>query len=267
MIQYQRLLRLVLEQGTPKEDRTGTGTLSVFGAQERFDLRDSFPLLTTKKLHLRSIIHELLWFLKGDTNVGYLHEQNVTIWDEWADANGDLGPVYGAQWRSWNKPQSAGGGTIDQIARLIEDLKKNPDSRRHIVSAWNPGEIDQMALAPCHALFQFYVANGELSCQLYQRSADLFLGVPFNIASYALLTLMVAQVCGLKPKEFIHTFGDLHLYTNHLDQARLQLTRETRPLPRMLLNPEVKTLEDFRYEDFTLEGYDPHPAIKAPIAI
>ena len=267
MIQYQRLLRLVLEQGTPKEDRTGTGTLSVFGAQERFDLRDSFPLLTTKKLHLRSIIHELLWFLKGDTNVGYLHEQNVTIWDEWADANGDLGPVYGAQWRSWNKPQSAGGGTVDQIARLIEDLKKNPDSRRHIVSAWNPGEIDQMALAPCHALFQFYVANGELSCQLYQRSADLFLGVPFNIASYALLTLMVAQVCGLKPKEFIHTFGDLHLYTNHLEQARLQLTRETRPLPRMLLNPEVKTLEDFCYEDFTLEAYDPHPAIKAPIAV
>lgn len=264
MIQYQRLLRLVLDHGTPKEDRTGTGTLSVFGAQERFDLRESFPLLTTKKLHLRSIIHELLWFLKGDTNVGYLHEQNVTIWDEWADANGDLGPVYGAQWRSWRKPD---GGTIDQIARLIEDLKKNPDSRRHIVSAWNPGEIDQMALAPCHALFQFYVANGELSCQLYQRSADLFLGVPFNIASYALLTLMVAQVCDLKPKEFIHTFGDLHLYTNHLEQARLQLTRETRPLPRMLLNPEVKTLEDFRYEDFTLEAYDPHPAIKAPIAV
>jgi thymidylate synthase len=264
MIQYQRLLRLVLDHGTPKEDRTGTGTLSVFGAQERFDLREGFPLLTTKKLHLRSIIHELLWFLKGDTNVGYLHEHQVTIWDEWANANGDLGPVYGAQWRSWRKPD---GGTVDQIARLIADLKKNPDSRRHIVSAWNPGEIEQMALAPCHALFQFYVAGGELSCQLYQRSADLFLGVPFNIASYALLTLMVAQVCELKPKEFIHTFGDLHLYTNHLEQARLQLTRETRPLPQMLLNPGVKNLEDFRFEDFTLEGYDPHPAIKAPIAV
>jgi thymidylate synthase len=264
MFQYHRLLRLVLEQGRAKEDRTGTGTLSVFGAQERFDLTESFPLLTTKKLHLRSIIHELLWFLKGETNVGYLHEQNVTIWDEWADANGDLGPVYGAQWRSWNKPD---GGTVDQIARLIEDLKKNPDSRRHIVSAWNPGEIDKMALAPCHALFQFYVADGELSCQLYQRSADLFLGVPFNIASYALLTLMMAQVCGLKPKEFIHTFGDLHLYTNHLEQAREQLSREPRPLPRMLLNPEVKNLEDFRFEDFTLEGYDPYPAIKAPIAV
>jgi len=264
MIQYQRLLRLVLDHGTPKEDRTGTGTLSVFGAQERFDLREGFPLLTTKKLHLRSIIHELLWFLKGDTNVGYLHEHQVTIWDEWANANGDLGPVYGAQWRSWRKPD---GGTVDQIARLIADLKKNPDSRRHIVSAWNPGEIEQMALAPCHALFQFYVAGGELSCQLYQRSADLFLGVPFNIASYALLTLMVAQVCELKPKEFIHTFGDLHLYTNHLEQARLQLTRETRPLPQMLLNPGVKNLEDFRFEDFTLEGYDPHPAIKAQIAV
>jgi thymidylate synthase len=264
MIQYQRLLRLVLDHGTPKEDRTGTGTLSVFGAQERFDLREGFPLLTTKKLHLRSIIHELLWFLKGDTNVGYLHEHQVTIWDEWANANGDLGPVYGAQWRSWRKPD---GGTVDQIARLIADLKKNPDSRRHIVSAWNPGEIEQMALAPCHALFQFYVAGGELSCQLYQRSADLFLGVPFNIASYALLTLMVAQVCELKPNEFIHTFGDLHLYTNHLEQARLQLTRETRPLPQMLLNPGVKNLEDFRFEDFTLEGYDPHPAIKAQIAV
>lgn len=264
MIQYQRLLQLVLEHGQPKEDRTGTGTLSVFGAQERFDLTKGFPLLTTKKLHLRSIIHELLWFLKGDTNVGYLHEQNVTIWDEWADTNGDLGPVYGAQWRSWRKPN---GGTIDQIARLITDLKKNPDSRRHIVSAWNPGEIDQMALAPCHALFQFYVAKGELSCQLYQRSADLFLGVPFNIASYALLTLMVAQVCGLKPKEFIHTFGDLHLYSNHLEQARLQLSREPRALPRMLLNPAAKSLEEFRFEDFTLEGYEPHPAIKAPIAI
>lgn len=264
MLQYHRLLRLVLEQGTRKEDRTGTGTLSVFGAQERFDLREGFPLVTTKKLHLRSIIHELLWFLKGDTNIGYLRENGVTIWDEWADGNGDLGPVYGAQWRSWRTP---GGATVDQIARLVGDLKKNPDSRRHIVSAWNPGEIDRMALAPCHALFQFYVADGELSCQLYQRSADLFLGVPFNIASYALLTLMVAQVCGLRPKEFVHTFGDLHLYTNHLEQARLQLTREPRPLPRMLLNPAVKNLEDFRYEDFTLEGYDPHPAIRAPIAV
>jgi thymidylate synthase len=248
----------------PKEDRTGTGTLSIFGAQERFDLSQSFPLLTTKKLHLRSIIHELLWFLKGNTNVGYLKENGVTIWDEWADANGDLGPVYGAQWRSWRKPD---GGTVDQIAQLIADLKRNPDSRRHIVSAWNPGELDKMALAPCHALFQFYVANGELSCQLYQRSADLFLGVPFNIASYALLTLMVAQVCGLRAKEFIHSFGDLHLYTNHLEQAHLQLSRDFRPLPRMLLNPGVNNLEDFRFEDFTLEGYDPHPAIKAPIAI
>jgi thymidylate synthase len=264
MIQYQRLLRLVLEQGRTKEDRTGTGTLSVFGAQERFDLTEGFPLLTTKRLHLRSIIHELLWFLKGDTNICYLREQNVTIWDEWADANGDLGPIYGEQWRGWRKPD---GGTVDQIAQLIAGLKRNPDSRRHIVSAWNPGEIDKMALAPCHALFQFYVVDGELSCQLYQRSADLFLGVPFNIASYALLTLMVAQVCGLKPKEFIHTFGDLHLYTNHLEQARLQLGREPRPLPQMLLNPEIKELEDFRYEDFTLVGYDPHPAIKAPISV
>jgi len=267
MLQYHRLLRLVLEQGRAKEDRTGTGTLSIFGAQERFDLTESFPLVTTKKLHLRSIIHELLWFLKGDTNIGYLRENGVTIWDEWADAKGDLGPVYGAQWRSWRRPESAGGGRVDQIAQLIEGLKKNPDSRRHIISAWNPGEIEQMALAPCHALVQFYVCDGELSCQLYQRSADLFLGVPFNIASYALLTLMVAQVCGLRPKEFIHSFGDLHLYTNHLDQSRLQLTREHRPLPRMLLNPEIKNLEEFRFEDFTLEGYDPHPAIKAPIAI
>ncbi len=264
MIQYQRLLQLVLTEGRRKEDRTGTGTFSVFGAQERFDLTQGFPLLTTKKLHLRSIIHELLWFLQGDTNIGYLQKQKVTIWDEWADAAGDLGPVYGAQWRRWRRPD---GGTIDQIAALIADLKENPDSRRHLVSAWNPGEIDQMALAPCHALFQFYVADGELSCQLYQRSADLFLGVPFNIASYALFTLMVAQVCGLRPKELIHTFGDLHLYTNHLEQARLQLTRDTRPLPQMHLNPEVKTLEDFRFEDFTLEGYDPHPGIKAPIAI
>lgn len=264
MQQYHRLLRLVLDHGRYKSDRTGTGTYSVFGAQERFDLRETFPLLTTKKLHVRSIIHELLWFLQGDTNVRYLQENKVTIWDEWADENGDLGRVYGAQWRDWRKPD---GGHVDQIARVVEDLQKNPDSRRHIVSAWNPGEIDQMALAPCHALFQFYVQDGELSCQLYQRSADLFLGVPFNIASYALLTLMMAQVCGLKPGEFVHTFGDLHLYANHLEQAREQLGRDFRPLPRMRLNPEVKELTAFRYEDFTLEGYDPHPAIKAPISV
>jgi len=261
---YLRLLRHVLENGREKEDRTGTGTLSVFGAQERFDLTQGFPMLTTKKLHLRSIIYELLWFLKGDTNVGYLHQHDVTIWDEWADANGDLGRVYGAQWRDWRRPD---GSSVDQIAGLVTDLKKNPDSRRLIVSAWNPGEIDQMALAPCHALVQFYVAEGELSCQLYQRSADLFLGVPFNIASYALLTMMMAQVCDLRPKEFIHSFGDLHLYTNHLDQARLQLSREPRALPRMLLNPAVKSIDNFRFEDFTIEGYDPHPAIKAPIAV
>ena len=264
MQQYLHLLDKILREGVRKEDRTGTGTLSLFGHQMRFDLSEGFPLVTTKRLHLRSIIHELLWFLKGNTNIAYLRENGVTIWDEWADANGDLGPVYGAQWRRWRTPE---GVEIDQIARVVEDLKKNPDSRRHIVSAWNPGEIDKMALAPCHALVQFYVANGELSCQLYQRSADLFLGVPFNIASYALLTMMIAQVCGLKAKEFIHTFGDLHLYVNHLEQAREQLSREPRPLPRMLLNPEVTKLEDFRYEDFTLEGYDPHPAIKAPIAV
>lgn len=264
MKQYHRLLRLVLDHGRFKADRTGTGTYSVFGAQERFDLRESFPLLTTKKLHLRSIIHELLWFLRGETNVRYLRENQVTIWDEWADENGDLGRVYGAQWRDWRKPD---GGKMDQIARVIEDIRKNPDSRRHIVSAWNPGEIDQMALAPCHALFQFYVQEGELSCQLYQRSADLFLGVPFNIASYALLTLMIAQVCDLKPGEFVHTFGDLHLYANHLDQAREQLTRECRQLPQMRLNPAVKDILGFRYEDFTLEGYDPHPAIKAAISV
>ncbi len=264
MQQYHRLLRLVLEQGHGKSDRTGTGTLSVFGAQERFDLRDSFPLLTTKKLHLRSIIHELLWFLKGDTNVRSLQEHNVTIWDEWADANGDLGRVYGAQWRSW---RGADGTVVDQIARVVEDIRKTPDSRRLVVSAWNPAELHLMALAPCHALFQFYVRDGELSCQLYQRSADLFLGVPFNIASYALLTLMVAQVTGLRPGEFVHTFGDLHLYSNHIEQARLQLTRDCRPLPRMVLNPERTRLEDFTFEDFTLEGYDPHPAIKAPISI
>ena len=264
MQQYHRLLRLVLEQGQGKSDRTGTGTRSVFGAQERFDLRDSFPLLTTKKLHLRSIIHELLWFLKGDTNVRYLQENKVTIWDEWADEHGDLGRVYGAQWRSW---RGADGTAVDQIARVVEDIKKTPDSRRLVVSAWNPAELHLMALAPCHALFQFYVRDGELSCQLYQRSADLFLGVPFNIASYALLTLMIAQVTGHKPGDFVHTFGDLHLYSNHIEQAELQLTRECRPLPRMRLNPERARLEDFVYEDFTLEGYDPHPAIKAPISV
>jgi thymidylate synthase len=264
MEQYHRLLRLVLDHGRAKSDRTGTGTLSVFGAQERFDLRRGFPLLTTKKLHLRSIIHELLWFLKGDTNVGYLRENRVTIWDEWADANGDLGRVYGAQWRDWRRPD---GSSLDQIRAVVAQIRENPDSRRLVVSAWNPGELDQMALAPCHALFQFDVRDGELSCQLYQRSADLFLGVPFNIASYALLTMMVAQVTGLRPGEFIHTFGDLHLYSNHLDQAREQLSRACRPLPHMRLNPRVAALEDFRPEDFTLESYDPHPAIRAPISV
>ncbi|MGA1013757.1 MAG: thymidylate synthase [Limisphaerales bacterium] len=264
MKSYQALLRMVLEQGRPKGDRTGTGTLSVFGAQVRFDLQEGFPLLTTKKLHLRSIIHELLWFLKGDTNISYLRENGVSIWDEWADAEGNLGRVYGAQWCDW---RTADGRSIHQINEVIDSIRNNPDSRRHIVSAWNAGEIDQMALAPCHALFQFFVLDGELSCQLYQRSADLFLGVPFNIASYALLTLMVAQVCGLKPGTFVHTFGDLHLYTNHLDQARLQLTREPRALPQMELNPKVSDIHDFVYEDFQLKGYDPHPGIKAPIAI
>jgi thymidylate synthase len=264
MEEYHRLLRHVLEHGRPKADRTGTGTLAVFGAQARFDLRNGFPLLTTKKLHLRSIIHELLWFLKGDTNIGYLRENKVTIWDEWADADGNLGPVYGAQWRKW---RTAEGGSVDQIEQLIRGLRENPDSRRHIVSAWNPGEIDRMALAPCHALFQFVVIDGELSCQLYQRSADLFLGVPFNIASYALLTLMVAQVCDLKPGDFVHTFGDLHLYSNHMEQARLQLKREPRPLPSMKLNPAVRDILGFKFEDFELTGYDPHPAIKAPIAV
>ncbi len=264
MEQYHRLLRHVLERGKFKTDRTGTGTYSVFGAQERFDLRESFPLLTTKKLHLRSIIHELLWFLKGDTNVGYLHEHKVTIWDEWADAQGNLGRIYGAQWRDWRSPD---GGKVDQIANVIAEIKKNPDSRRLVVSAWNPGEISRMALAPCHALFQFYVQDGELSCQLYQRSADIFLGVPFNIASYALLTLMVAQVCELRPGDFVHTFGDLHLYANHVEQAKEQLSRSFRPLPTMRLNPAVKSIDGFCFEDFTLEGYDPHPAIKAPIAI
>jgi thymidylate synthase len=264
MRQYHDLLRLVLEHGTARSDRTGTGTLSVFGAQARFDLRESFPLLTTKKLHLKSIIHELLWFLRGETNVGYLRENGVTIWDEWADENGELGRVYGAQWTDW---RGANGERINQIDDVIAQIRRNPDSRRLIVSAWNPAEISQMALPPCHVLFQFYVNEGELSCQLYQRSADLFLGVPFNIASYALLTMMVAQVCELRPGEFVHTFGDLHLYQNHLEQAREQLTRSFRPLPRMQLNPDVRQIRDFRFEDFTLVGYDPHPAIRAPIAV
>ncbi len=261
---YLDLLRLVLEQGKPKGDRTGTGTLSVFGAQARFDLGAGFPLLTTKKLHLKSIIHELLWFLRGETNVRSLQENGVTIWNEWADERGELGRVYGAQWRDWRGPH---GEQIDQIDQVVRQIKANPDSRRHLVTAWNPAEVETMALPPCHALFQFHVQDGALSCQLYQRSADLFLGVPFNIASYALLTMMVAQVCDLQSGEFIHTFGDLHLYRNHLDQAREQLTRGPRPLPLMQLNPAIRELGDFRYEDFTLTGYDPHPAIKAPIAV
>ncbi len=261
---YLDLLQHVLDHGKFKPDRTGTGTYSVFGAQVRYDLTAGFPVLTTKKLHLRSIIHELLWFLRGETNIGYLRENGVTIWDEWADADGNLGRVYGAQWRDW---RTADGTRVDQIAELIASLKSNPDSRRHIVTAWNPGEIRGMALPPCHALFQFYVSEGELSCQLYQRSADLFLGVPFNVASYALLTLMVAQVCGLRARDFVHTFGDLHLYSNHLEQAREQLAREPRPLPTMRLNPAITDIDAFRFEDFTLEGYDPHPAIKAPIAV
>ena len=301
--QYHDLLRLVLEKGQPRADRTGTGTLSIFGAQARFDLRENFPLLTTKKLHLRSIIYELLWFLRGERNVRYLQENKVTIWDEWADkTTGDLGPVYGKQWRNWvksSKPRQGddssatqqtlfdvgeltGAATgitpmgprlrrsthgIDQIAKVIQEIKTNPDSRRLIVSAWNVADIDSMALPPCHVLFQFYVQDGELSCQLYQRSADLFLGVPFNIASYSLLTLMVAQVCDLRPGEFVHTFGDLHLYQNHLEKARKQLSRDCRPLPRMRLNPAVKSIDDFKFEDFELIGYDPHPAIKAPIAV
>ena len=264
MREYHDLLRLVLENGASRSDRTGTGTLSVFGAQARFDLRERFPLLTTKKLHLKSIIHELLWFLQGDTNVGSLNEKGVTIWDEWADEKGELGPVYGAQWIRW---RGADGAVINQIDNVIAEIKRNPESRRLIVSAWNVAELDRMALPPCHVLFQFYVRDGELSCQLYQRSADLFLGVPFNIASYSLLTTMVAQVCDLRPGEFIHTFGDLHLYQNHLDQAREQLTRDFRALPRMQLNPAVKSIYDFRFEDFTLTDYDPHPAIKAPIAV
>lgn len=264
MRQYLDLMRHVLEHGHTKTDRTGTGTRSVFGWQMRFDLAEGFPMLTTKKLHQKSIIHELLWFLQGDTNIRYLKDNGVSIWDEWADANGDLGPVYGKQWRRWEAPD---GRTIDQITQLVEGLKKNPDSRRHLVCAWNPADVDRMALPPCHALFQFYVADGRLSCQLYQRSADIFLGVPFNIASYALFTLMVAQVCGYQPGDFVHTLGDAHLYLNHLDQARLQLSRDPRPLPRMRLNPEVTDLFAFRFEDFTLEGYDPHPHIPAKVAV
>lgn len=264
MKQYLELLRHVLENGTERSDRTGTGTRSVFGAQARFDLRESFPLVTTKKLHVRSIVYELLWFLKGDTNVRYLQENRVSIWDEWADSEGNLGRVYGAQWRSWNGPD---GRVVDQIAEVVAQIRTNPDSRRLIVSAWNPGELHLMALPPCHALFQFYVQNGELSCQLYQRSADIFLGVPFNIASYALLTCMIAQVCQLKPGEFIHTFGDLHLYSNHFEQAREQLGRAPRPLPQLVINPDRTRLEDFVYEDFSWVGYEPHPAIKAPVAV
>jgi len=264
MKQYLDLMRHVRQHGVLKHDRTGTGTQSVFGWQMRFDLAAGFPLVTTKKLHLKSIIHELLWFLKGDTNIAYLKENGVRIWDEWADENGDLGPVYGHQWRSWPTPD---GRQIDQIKDLLDQIRRNPDSRRLIVSAWNVADIGRMALPPCHCLFQFYVAEGRLSCQLYQRSADIFLGVPFNIASYALLTLMVAQVCDLEPGEFIHTFGDAHLYTNHFEQADLQLTREPLPLPRMRLNPAVKDLFAFRYEDFTLEDYQAHPHIKAPVAV
>ncbi len=264
MRQYHELMRHVLEHGHRKADRTGTGTLSVFGWQMRFNLAEGFPVLTTKKLHLRSIIHELLWFLQGDTNIRYLKENGVSIWDEWADDAGDLGPVYGKQWRRWAAPD---GREIDQITQLIEGLKKNPDSRRHLVSAWNPADVEHMALPPCHALFQFYVADGKLSCQLYQRSADIFLGVPFNIASYALFTLMVAQVCGYQPGDFVHTLGDAHLYLNHLEQAKLQLSREPRPLPTMRINPEVRDIFAFRFEDFTLEGYDPHPHIPAPVAV
>jgi thymidylate synthase len=262
--QYHDLLRLVLERGERRDDRTGVGTLSVFGAQARFDLRENFPLLTTKKLHLKSIVYELLWFLRGDINIRYLKEHGVTIWDEWADKNGDLGRVYGAQWRDW---RGENGVRVDQIDKVIAQIKSDPKSRRLIVSAWNPAEIDKMALPPCHVLFQFYVQNGALSCQLYQRSADLFLGVPFNIASYSLLTLMVAQVVDLRPGDFVHTFGDLHLYSNHLDQAREQLSRPLRSLPSMRLNPAIKNIHDFKFEDFELIDYNPHPSIKAPIAV
>lgn len=264
MRQYLDLLERVLSEGVEKEDRTGTGTVSVFGHQMRFNLEEGFPLLTTKKLHLRSIIYELLWFLQGDTNVKYLHDHKVSIWDEWARPDGSLGPIYGHQWRSWGKKN---GETVDQILQVVDQIKHNPDSRRLLVSAWNVGELDEMALPPCHILFQFYVANGRLSCQLYQRSADIFLGVPFNIASYALLTLMMAQVCDLKPGEFVHTLGDAHIYKNHLDQCRLQLTREPRQLPQMLLNPEKKDILDFDYDDFTLVGYDPHPHIKGEVSV
>jgi len=261
---YLDLMQHVLEHGTRKNDRTGTGTLSVFGYQMRFDLTAGFPLVTTKKCHLKSIVHELLWFLQGDTNIRYLKENGVSIWDEWADQQGNLGPVYGKQWRAWVTPD---GRVIDQMADVIAQIKKNPDSRRLIVSAWNVSDLDKMALAPCHAFFQFYVADGKLSCQLYQRSADIFLGVPFNIASYALLTFMMAQVCGLQPGDFVHTFGDAHLYLNHLEQTRLQLSREPRALPTLHINPEIKNIFDFKFDDFRLDGYDPHPAIKAPVAI
>ncbi len=264
MRQYLDLLQHILDRGVEKADRTGTGTISVFGYQMRCDLADSFPLLTTKKLHIKSIIYELLWFLRGETNIHYLQEHGVHIWDEWADENGELGPVYGGQWRSW---KTRDGQTIDQIGNLIQQIRNNPNSRRLIVSAWNPEEIDRMALPPCHALFQFYVANGKLSCQLYQRSADVFLGVPFNIASYALLTLMVAQVCYLQPGEFVHTFGDVHLYCNHIEQARLQLTRQPFPLPQMRLNPNVASIFDFQYEDFELSGYQAHPHIRAEVSV
>ena len=264
MQQYHDLMRHVLENGHDKSDRTGTGTRSVFGWQMRFDLATGFPVMTTKKLHLRSIIHELLWFLQGDTNIRYLQENGVRIWDEWADGNGDLGPVYGKQWRRW---ETADGRVVDQVAQLVNSLRNNPDSRRHIVSAWNPGDVDRMALPPCHCLFQFYVGGGKLSCQLYQRSADIFLGVPFNIASYALLTLMLAQVCGYRPGEFVHTFGDAHLYTNHFEQARLQLSRTPRPLPTMSINPAVDDILAFKFADFRLDGYDPHPHIAAPVAV
>jgi thymidylate synthase len=264
MKQYHDLMRHVMENGTDKSDRTGTGTRSVFGYQMRFDLSEGFPVCTTKKVHLRSIIHELLWFLKGEGNIAYLKENGVSIWDEWADENGDLGPVYGVQWRSW---PASDGGKIDQIQQLVDGLKRNPDSRRHIVSAWNVADVNQMALPPCHTMFQFYVANGKLSCQLYQRSADIFLGVPFNIASYALLTMMLAQVCGLQPGDFVHTFGDAHIYSNHFDQVHLQLSRELRPLPQMNINPEVKDLFEFKFEDFELANYDPHPHIKAAVAV
>ncbi|MCB9016302.1 MAG: thymidylate synthase [Lentimicrobiaceae bacterium] len=264
MKQYHDLLKHVLENGVRKDDRTGTGTISVFGYQMRFNLEEGFPVLTTKKLHLRSIIYELLWFLKGETNIQYLHDNKVSIWDEWADAEGNLGPVYGHQWRSWG---AADGRTIDQISQVVSMIKTNPDSRRLLVSAWNPGDVDKMALPPCHVLFQFYVANGRLSCQLYQRSADIFLGVPFNIASYALLTMMMAQVTGLKPGEFIHTFGDAHIYLNHLEQVNLQLSRDFKSLPEMKINPEVDNIFNFTFEDFKLEGYEPHPHIKAPVAV